>query len=241
MSQMVDHVVGVSRFTLARHLVSGYFQAARQVHVIHNGLPGNLPTAPRHKRPERPLQLGYVGQITPVKGIRELISQMGHWQSGQCELLVAGKGATAYEAMLRAEAPKNVRFLGFVDPHQLYGSIDLLVVPSLWEEPLATTVLEAYMHGVPVIVSRRGGLPEMVDEGRTGLVYEPLRPEGLRKVVEVFIRDPQIAHDMHPLVLEKARDFLVDRMQVKYLHLFENAKEISTIKDQPRQLGRRPA
>lgn len=238
MSQKVDHVVGVSRFTLERHLASGYFQAARQAHVIHNGLPGHPSADPRQERPGRPLQLGYVGQLTPQKGIRELVGQMGDWQSGQCELLVAGKGTAAYEAMLRAEAPKNVRLLGFVDPDEVYRAIDLLVVPSLWEEPLATTVLEAYMHGVPVIVSRRGGLPEMVDEGRTGMVYEPLEPGSLRQAIDAVLRNRLIVQSMRPLVLEKVRDFLQGRMQAKYLHLLADAKDAPTIKEQPQQLGR---
>jgi glycosyltransferase involved in cell wall biosynthesis len=240
MSKRVDHVVGVSRFTLERHLASGYFQAARQTHVIHNGLPGQPSAAPRHDRPGRPLRLGYVGQLTSPKGIRELVHQMGDWQFGQCELLVAGKGAPAYAAMLRAEAPKNVRFLGFVDPDEVYGAIDLLVVPSLWEEPFGMTVLEAYMHGVPVIVSRRGGLPELVDEGRTGIVYEPLETGSLRQAVDAFLRNPLMFQDMRPFVLEKARDFLQGRMEVKYLRLLSEAKEAVTIKEQPRQHGRSP-
>lgn len=229
LSQKVDQVVGVSRFTLERHLACGYFRAAGQAHVIRNGLAGQPSAGPRPGRPERPLRLGYVGQLIPSKGIRELIRQMGDWQSGECELLVAGKGAAAYEAMLRAEAPGNVRFLGFVNPDEVYRAIDLLVVPSLWEEPLGMTVLEAFMHGVPVIVSRRGGLPEMVDEGRTGIVYEPLEPGGLRQAVDVFLRNRLIEQNMRPFVLEKAHDILRNGMLAKYLHLLEDAKEATTI------------
>ena len=239
-SRRVDHVVGVSRFTLERHLAAGYFEAPCQAHVIHNGRPGPPFSSPRQERPGRPLQLGYVGQLTPPKGIRELVRAMGHWAFGQCELLVAGKGAAAYETMLRTEAPGNVRFLGFVNPDEVYRVVDVLVVPSLWQEPLATTVLEACMNGVPVIVSRRGGLPEMVDEGKTGIVYEPLAPGGLRQAVEVFLRNRAMAQDMRPLVLERARGFLLDSMQAKYLDLLAGAKESPTIKQQPRQLGRRP-
>ncbi len=229
MSQTVDHVVGVSRFTLDRHLAAGYFQAAREAQVIHNGLPGHPSAAPRQEVPGRPLQLGYVGHLTPQKGIRELVRQVGEWQSGQCELLVAGKGAAAYEAMLHAEAPKNVRFLGFVDPDEVYRAIDLLVVPSLSEEALATTVPEAYMHGVPVIVSRRGGLPEMVEEGRTGLVYEPLEAGALRDAVAVFLRDRPLLHGMRLAALKKANQFLEGRMQSEYLDLMANAKAAPTI------------
>jgi glycosyltransferase involved in cell wall biosynthesis len=223
LSASVDHVVGVSRFTLDRHLACGYFPNARQARVIHNGLPGVPGYEPRPEHTGRPLQLGYVGQLTPTKGIRELVRQMSAWQSGQCELLVAGKGAAAFEDMIRGEAPANVRFLGFVSPNEVYRTIDLLVVPSLWEEPLATTVLEAYMHGVPVIVSRRGGFPEMVEEGRTGLVYEPLEPAALQEAVNVFLRDRQVLRGMGLAALEKANDFLQGRMQAQYLDLMAHA------------------
>jgi glycosyltransferase involved in cell wall biosynthesis len=235
LSQQVDHVMGVSRFTLERHLISGYFQAALQADVIHNGLPDRPSARPRPALAERPLQLGYVGQLTEQKGIRELVRQMADWQSGQCELLVAGKGTAAYEAQLRAEAPKNVRLLGFVDADEVYRAIDLLVVPSLWEEPLATTVLEAYMHGIPVIVSRRGGLPEMVDEGRTGFVYEPLEAGGLRQAIDMVLRNPLIVQDMRPLVLEKARDFALENMKAKYLQVLTESKQAPTVEQQQQQ------
>ncbi|MDP3759915.1 MAG: glycosyltransferase family 4 protein [Ramlibacter sp.] len=241
LSQEVDHVVGVSRFTLDRHLAAGYFRSARQTHVIHNGLPG-LPSAlVRQAPPGQPLQLGYVGQLTPQKGIAQLIRQMGRWRDGQCELRVAGRGAADDEAQLRAEAPENVRFLGFIDPQEVYRAIDVLVVPSLWEEPLATTVLEAYLHGVPVIVSRRGGLPEMVDEGRTGFVYEPLEADGLPLAIDRFLRDRRLVEDMRPLVLEKSRDFLADRMQANYLRLLSEARQAAADNELARQPGRRPA
>lgn len=238
MSQRVDHVVGVSRFTLERHRAAGYFQAAGQAHVIYNGVAGQPAAGPRQEPRGGPLRLGYVGQLTAQKGIRELVRQMGDWQPGQCELLVAGKGAVAYEAMLRAEAPENVRFLGFVNPDEVYREIDVLVVPSLWEEPLGMTVLEAFMHGVPVIVSRRGGLPELVDEGRTGLVYEPLETGSLRQAVDVFLRNRLSVRDMRLLVLEKAQNFLQGTMQARYLHLLTDATEAHTNKEQPRELGR---
>lgn len=232
-SQSVSHVVGVSGFTLQRHLAAGYFQAARRAEVIHNGLPGEPSADLGHEgaRAGGPLRLGYVGHLIPQKGILELVRQMAHWQSGQCELLVAGRGAPAYEAMLLAEAPKNVRFLGFVNADDVYRAVDVLVVPSLSHEALATTVPEAYMHGVPVIVSRRGGLPEMVEEGRTGLSYEPLEPGALREAIDVFVRDRAILPGMRRLALDKARYFMVERMRTQYLDVMGQARDSARMEE----------
>jgi len=237
LSARVDHVVGVSRFTLERHLNSGYFTHARQARVIHNGLPEWPASGPPAGNTGLPLRLGYVGQLIPTKGIGELIREMSAWDSSQCQLVVAGKGTAAYETMLRDQAPQNVRFLGFVDPDVVYRAIDVLVVPSLWEEPLSMTVLEAFVHGVPVIVSKRGGLPEAVDGGRTGLVYEPLDPGGLREAVNVFLRDRDVLREMRPHVLAKANYFLQSRMQGEYLELMTHAKEALTIDEPSIQTG----
>jgi glycosyltransferase involved in cell wall biosynthesis len=237
LSANVDHVVGVSRFTLERHLTSGYFPKARRARVIHNALPGRPASPSRPEHTGRPLQLGYVGQLTPTKGIGELVRQMSAWDPSQCQLLVAGKGAAAYETMLRDQAPKNVRFLGFVDPDEVYRAIDVLVVPSLWEEPLAMTVLEAFMYGVPAIVSRRGGLPEAVEHARTGLVYEPLEPGGLGEAVNVLLRDRTLLQDMRLFALQKANYFLLDRMRSEYLDLMTNAREGLAVDELSAQTG----
>jgi glycosyltransferase involved in cell wall biosynthesis len=133
--------------------------------------------------------------------------------------------------MLRDQAPKNVRFLGFVNPDEVYRNVDVVVVPSLWEEPLGMIVPEAYMHGVPVIVSRRGGLPEMVEEGRTGLTYEPLEPGALLEAINVFLRDRRVLCDMRLAALKKADQFLQGRMQAQYLDLMADAQEALTIND----------
>jgi glycosyltransferase involved in cell wall biosynthesis len=240
LSAKVDHVIGVSRFALERHLACGYFPNARQARVIHNAVPGGPAFEPPPEYTGRPLRLGYVGQLIPTKGIGELVRQMKAWDSSQCQLVVAGKGAAAYETMLRDEAPRNVRFLGFVDPDEVYRAIDVLVVPALWEEPLGMTVLEAYLHGIPVIVSRRGGLPETVDEGRTGIVYEPLEPDGLRQAIDVFLRDRLLVRTMRPLVLEKVRDFLQDRLQANYLDAMVQARQACAIDQQLPPLERTP-
>ncbi|GAB2582922.1 glycosyltransferase family 4 protein [Ramlibacter solisilvae] len=223
LSDKVDHVIGVSRFTLDRHLVAGYFQRA-QARVIHNALPKPAQQHPLRPDPARPLQLGYVGQLLPSKGIAQLIEQMRTWDPSRCQLVVAGKGAAAYESALRATAPPNVRFLGFVDPGEVYRAIDVLVVPSLWQEPFATTVLEACMHGVPAIVSNRGGFPEAVEAGRTGLIYEPLQPQALREAIEVFLRDRSILEEMHRHVRNRASYFQLERMQDEYLHVMTEAQ-----------------
>ncbi|MBU2818033.1 glycosyltransferase family 4 protein, partial [Acidithiobacillus ferrooxidans] len=59
--------------------------------------------------------------------------------------------------------------------------VDIVVVPSLWQEPLGLVVAEALAFGKPVIASKRGGIPEMIKDGENGLLFEPNRPEDLQE------------------------------------------------------------
>lgn len=215
LSGLVDSVIGVSAFTLQRHLDAGYFPNARSA-VIHNGLPEMDADAPDVRRPG-PLRLGYVGQLNPAKGIRELVGAMRHWDADRCTLLVAGKGRPDFEDLLKRSAPGNVQFLGFIEPARVYREVDAIVIPSLWEEPLATIVLEAYAHGKPVIAARRGGLPEIVEHRATGYLYDPTQPGELLEIVSALVDDPLLAARMEPAIRRKAGRFRIERLQSDYL------------------------
>jgi glycosyltransferase involved in cell wall biosynthesis len=91
------------------------------------------------------------------------------------ELLIAGKGPNAFVQELRSRYLENrrIRFLGHVRPGTFLNSIDLLAVPSLWNDPCPLVVAEAILTGVPVIASRRGGIPELIREGVDGWLFEP--------------------------------------------------------------------
>lgn len=229
----IEAVVGVSRRVLDRHLHNGYFaQAATR--VIHNGLPPTIePVVPRTGG-RMPLRLGYVGQLVPPKGIADLLATMRRWTSAECQLVVAGKGPSGYERELRGLAPHNVRFLGFVDPREVYGSVDVLVVPSRWEDPLPTIVIEAYMQGLPVIAARRGGLPELVEDGRTGLLYDPDAPDALAGCIGAFLDDPELPAQMAAAIQRKARYLGVDRMRAEYLDVLTQSVERAPCTDRRR-------
>src|SRR5262249_38354253 len=131
------------------------------------------------------IRFGFLGQLRPVKGIEELVDAFLSLPSGSAELLIAGKGDAAYERLLKAKTAErdDVRWLGFVDPQQLLNEIDVLVVPSLWQEPLGLVILEAFAHGRPVIGSQRGGIPELITR-ETGWLYDPCERGALRTCLQ---------------------------------------------------------
>jgi glycosyltransferase involved in cell wall biosynthesis len=171
LSRYVDGVIGVSQFVLNSHLSEGYFQNALST-VIYNPVVDGVFRNRSSRGMRRPV-LGYLGKLLPTKGIEGVIEA---FSSGAPigTLLIAGNGDQNYEQELRRIAdPRFVEFLGWIEPDALFARIDLLVFPSIWNEPFGRGIAEAMRRGIPVIAARSGGIPELIDDGIDGFLYDP--------------------------------------------------------------------
>ena len=164
-TRLVNGVVGVSRAVLEPHLEGRLFARSCAREVIYNGRSPNRPP-PRVPGTNGALRLGFMGRLSVEKGIALLYEELAR-VGGEIVLQVAGRGDDQLVDRLAVEHGVRTNRVGFIAPEAFYEQVDVLIVPSLWREPLATVVLEALGYGVPVIVSNRGGLPELVQEGET--------------------------------------------------------------------------
>ena len=224
LSQKVDAVIAISQFMLDRHLQFGYFRDTPLRRIIYN--PQRRTTALVRARPERTatgrLRLGFLGRLHPTKGLDRLLSALQGLPAEGLELHVAGKGTTEYENQLRHDYPlPNVQYLGFAKPEELFSRIDVLVVPSVWHEPLPRTVFEAYAHGVPVLGAQRGGIPEIIEPERTGLLFDPDQPETLQRGIQQFQRNPDLIRKMGERALAKAQEFLPERIVAEHEQVYD--------------------
>ncbi len=221
-SRPVDAVVGVSKYVLDRHLDAGYFGATHRRHVIYNACAVESERINGRKtEPQRTVRIGYLGRLHPTKGVDRLISEFGRLPDTGSHLAIGGNGHADYENELRRRGAKsNITFAGWVDSDRFLGEIDLLVVPSLWHEPLATTILEAYGHGLPVLVSRRGGMPEIVDEGVTGWSFEPDRPGELAGILKTLVAAPDSIRRARLHCKEKSKLFTRRRFANDYIDVY---------------------
>jgi glycosyltransferase involved in cell wall biosynthesis len=92
-------------------------------------------------------------------------------------------------------ASGNVTLLGAVPPQELgalYKKASIFVLPSVWYEGFPTVLLEAMSYGLPVVCSRIGGLPEIVEDGINGLLYEPGNADELADRIRTLWQNPAL-------------------------------------------------
>lgn len=187
LSRVPDAVVGVSRFVLESHLDAGYFRDVPVRTFIHNV--SHLDPRGRSMPPLAGPQIvfGFIGGLAAIKGIEPLLSAFRASARPDWRLRVAGTGESRYVEQLRAaHRDPRIEFLGRQDPADFFPGLDVTVVPSLCEEALGNVVFESLIHGRPVIASRRGGIPELVEDGDSGLLFEPEEEGAMARALESF-------------------------------------------------------
>jgi glycosyltransferase involved in cell wall biosynthesis len=225
LSHLPAAVISLSRRVLQRLEASGLFARVPYKTVINGADNTTVNAAPRSdKPPGSTLVVGYLGRMENTKGIEVLLDAAALLPQQQITVLLGGKGPESYVNGLKARyAAPNIQFLGFVKPADLFSRIDVLVVPSVWEEPLGRVIYEGYAHGIPAIVSNVGGMPEIVDSGRTGFVFQSGDAADLADCLRRALAQGWRGAHFFAACSERARDFHVDRALDKYLRVWEGA------------------
>jgi len=188
-NKYVDGAVGISRFILNKHVNLGYFESSEIKKYIPNPISiSNIPL--KRKLYKEEIVFGFVGLLSPSKGIEFILEHFQKLHLPNVKLFIYGKGVTQdYEKRLKRKySSSNIVFRGFRDPKEIYTEIDILIVPSLWNEPFGRIVPEAYASGIPVVVSNRGGLPELVEEGKTGFIFDPDKEGDFERKLKELIK-----------------------------------------------------
>ena len=173
-----------------RHRAAEAFpeHAHRMATVLNGTDTERFRPAPRPgEDPARPFTFVFAGRLVPQKGVHVLLQAFARVRAVRpsVRLLLAGSsffdGAprTAHERDLRAQAAglrEAIAFTGFLPHDELarrYAEAGAVVVPSVWADPCPLVVLEAMASGACVIASRTGGIPELIEHGRNGLLVPP--------------------------------------------------------------------
>jgi glycosyltransferase involved in cell wall biosynthesis len=167
--------------------------------------------------------ISFVGRVSPEKGILEFLDAAR--KLPQRKFIVAG--STDSMPDVTKLAPDNVEFKGFLrgkELDEIFYQSRLLVFPSLWFEGFPNVVAQAMACGKPVIATGIGALAEIVDDGKTGLLYDPANKEDLAQKIEFLWNNPELCREMGKAGQEKARaEYSEEKFYERLMTIYEKA------------------
>jgi glycosyltransferase involved in cell wall biosynthesis len=184
----VQRFIAPSRFAVGIAAEAGI--APDRIVYVPNFLPdSDLADAPSGPRPAAVL---YAGRLDATKGIPQLLAAWEHVQA-DATLRIAGRGELENEVKAAAARDPRIEYLGRIEPAEMGIQFDqarVVVLPSVWEDNGPLVILEAQARGAALIVSDRGGPPEFVSDGESGLVVPAGDAEALAAAMDRLLADP---------------------------------------------------
>ncbi|MBI1957546.1 MAG: glycosyltransferase family 4 protein [Candidatus Niyogibacteria bacterium] len=215
--------------------------ATRKTAVIHNGIGPAAFLSREESRArliEREARLARIPANAPWIGINaELHKSKGIVYAIQAAAILAKEtpfvlciisGGEEYEALKRqisdAGLAERVFLLGYVDAASRYlKAFDIFLLPSV-TEALGYVLLEAGAAGLPVVASRVGGIPEIIEHEKTGLLVPPRDPEALERAMKFFIAHPDGARRIGENLRQKiASQFSLEKMAEQTLAVYRRS------------------
>ena len=221
----VDVFVVLSRFQKERFVAHGI--PVEKIEILHN-------MAPVVEMSESSVQPGdiisFVGRICAEKGIMDLVDAARMLP----QYSFAAAGSTEAMPGIESRAPENLTFFGFLAGKKLdefFEKSRMLVFPSTWFEGFPNVIAKAMAHGKPVIASRIGAIPEIVDDCETGLLFEPGNARDMAQKIEYLWQRAELCMEMGRKGIRKAKEEYseqryYDRLMVIYAKALGAARTV---------------
>lgn len=175
----------------------------------------------------------YCGRILEVKGVKELVQAIININDPHIKLLMigsaisGGNAATPYVAeveQLVKQAGDRVKFTGYIDNDKLYRyyqSADIQVIPSLWEEAAGLIAIEGMLSGLPLIVTKSGGMVEYATEDVAIQVDREGIVANLEQEIKKLAYDSEKQEQMIKASLKQAKVFPKKRFYEEFVKVFK--------------------
>lgn len=228
--------------TSALNPADGAFFGARRVAVIPNGIADAAAAYPLARRsPEDPVRILFVGIVTETKGILILLeaARAMALRRSDFEVWVMGQFVSPdFERTARRTCAKNgledvVSFLGERvgdSKWDCFRHADILCFPSFYEsESFGNVAVEGMMFGLPVVATRWRGIPDVVDDGNTGLLVPIRDPAALAGALERLMDNPELRQTLGRNGRQKyLNEYTIEKhleRMVEFLHAVATTEE----------------
>jgi glycosyltransferase involved in cell wall biosynthesis len=228
-SQRVDTVVSVSEYVLDKHRQCGYFKDVPGA-VIYNIEPSvsraSNQVSLSNLKSDDLMVFGFIGRVNLVKGVAELLEATTHLADSRWKLRIAGVGPEDYiENLKQKYTDPRIEWLGYTTADEFYASIDVTVIPSIWNDPLPYVMIESFAAGKGVICAKLGGMPELARLGKKVATYEASDVHSLARTMDAAMSNPA-AWRAGGFANEEARDsFEENAILAQYRSVYENVRK----------------
>jgi spore coat protein SA len=176
----------------------------------------------------------YCGRIIEVKGVRELVQAIVNIKDPHIRLLIIGSAnfgsndATPYVREVQSlvkQAGDRIKFTGYLPNTELYRyyqAADLQAIPSLWEEAAGLIAIEGMLSGLPLIVTKSGGLVEYAPADVALQIDRKGVVSNLEKAILSLAGDPQKRAEMSQKSIKQAAKFPKSRFYQEFIEVFEH-------------------
>jgi glycosyltransferase involved in cell wall biosynthesis len=184
-----DIVLAPSQFILDMLTANGFFQKSKLIK-----LPLGIELEERKAgKSYETIDVLYAGSLIGHKGVDVLIRAFKDLKQKNIRLHILGRGPDQDDLEKLAEDDERINFHGFVGGRELryfYGKANITVVPSVCFDNSPLVIYESFMNGTPVIGSRIGGIPELIEEGCNGFLFETGNAVELGNILQNLIENP---------------------------------------------------
>lgn len=183
-SQLINGLIYVSKFTKDKH--EQYMPSLKNIKntVLYNFSDTIYKSV---NEPSQEHYFLYFGRLSYEKGVRTLINSFINQRDYVLKIVGEGPEEAALKEVVAKAGAKNIHFLGYKNGDELRTIVRnayFVIVPSEWYENNPMTIIEAYSASTPVIGSKIGGIPEIIEDGKTGFLFSHGNEEELTDIIK---------------------------------------------------------
>lgn len=205
----IDAFIAPSQFLADK--MAEFGEDSSRIHVLHNFIKPDY----KDRIFEKKDYILYFGRLSVQKGIRTMLEAAKDLPD--VKFVLAGSGELEDE--IKSSGLSNISYVGFTtgeDLIKLIGEAKLSILPTQWYENCPMAVLESFMLGTPVIGARIGGVPELIEDGRDGLLFTPAdKADLIEKIRSIYFDDKKL-EEMSINARKKLDKFSIDKYQANF-------------------------
>jgi glycosyltransferase involved in cell wall biosynthesis len=234
----VDAFISPSEYLADKYVSAGF--PASKMNRIWYGIDVSRLSSIRKTPPNGRVRFTFIGFLGAHKGVRTLIEALslipmpdklmlnlvgGHGELSELKRLVETMGLQS-----------SVRFWGNVDNKEItevFRQTDVQILPSIWPENQPVTITEAMASRTAVIASRMGGIPELVEDGQNGYLFEAGNPVALAEKMTLFITNPKLIQTFGEEGYRRISDKSIDKQVRSIRELYDRLMSTPRTKSPP--------